>query len=228
MLPVSLDCSCFIALSVVSNIYLSCVLSTLCYQFLWLVHVLLPFWYSLTCICPVSCLPYAASFSELFIFYCPFGILLHLFVLCLVHPMRSVSLDCSCFITLSVFSNIDLSCVLSILCCQFLQIVHVLLPFRYSLTFIRYFYKILKTNNCIMVIWVFRSNFQHARMLKIQLTVNVTRKATMFASPPTLCLPRQQRIVVHNIVIYVSVSTCILPDIFHGKSICNIFQKFTN
>jgi hypothetical protein len=62
MLPVFLDGSCFIALSVFSNIDLSCVLSTLCYQFLWIVHVLLPFWYSLTCICPVSCLPYAASF----------------------------------------------------------------------------------------------------------------------------------------------------------------------
>ena len=37
MLPVSLDCSCFIALSVFYNIYLSCVLSTLCCQFLWIV-----------------------------------------------------------------------------------------------------------------------------------------------------------------------------------------------
>ena len=108
MLPVSLDCSCFIALSVFYNIYLSCVLSTLCYQFLWIVHVLLPCQYSITFICPVSCLLYVASFS----------------------------LDCSCFITLSVFYNIYLSCVLSTLCCQFLWIVHVLLPFRYSITFI--------------------------------------------------------------------------------------------
>ena len=99
-MSVSLDCSCFIALSVFYNIYLSCVLSTLCYQFL---CVLLPF---------------------------------HLFVLCLVHPMLPVSLDCSCFIALSVFSNIYLSCVLSTLCCQFFWIVHVLLPFRYSITFI--------------------------------------------------------------------------------------------
>ena len=111
MLPVSLDCSCFIALSVVYNIYLSCVLSTLCCQFLWIVHVLLPFRYSITFICPVSCL-------------------------------LPVSLDCSCFIALSVFYNI-----LFVLClvysnyvlstsCQFLWIVHVLLPFRYSITFI--------------------------------------------------------------------------------------------
>ena len=110
MLPVSLDCSCFIALSVFYNIYLSCVLSTLCCQFLWIVHVLLPCQYSITFICPVSCLLYVASFSGLFMFYCPVSILL-----CL---------------------NIYLSCVLSTLCCQFLWIVHVLLPCQYSLTFI--------------------------------------------------------------------------------------------
>ena len=133
MLPVSLDCSCFIALSVVYNIYLSCVLSTLCCQFLWIVHVLLPFRYSITFICPVSCLLYAASFSGLFI---ALSVFITLFVLCLVYSMLPVSLDCSCFITLSVFYNIYLSCVLSTLCCQFLWIVHVLLPFRYSITFI--------------------------------------------------------------------------------------------
>ena len=178
MLPVSLDCpfllslryyptficpvSCvpyvasfsglsfFIAPSVFSNIYLFCVLCTLCCQFLWIVlfhcpfgillHLfvlelvypmlpvsldwpfLLPFWYSLTFICPMSCVPYDASFSGLsfFIvssvffhiyfvlclvypmlpvsldcpFHCPFGILLHLFVLELVYPMLPVSLDC--------------------------------------------------------------------------------------------------------------------------------------
>ena len=136
MLPVSLDCSCFITLSVFYDIYLSCVLSTLCYQFLWIVHVLLPCQYSITFICPVSCLLYVASFSGLFMFYYPFGILYHLFVLCLVYSMLPVSLDCSCFITLSVFYTIYLSCVLSTLCCPFLWIVHVLLPFRYSITFI--------------------------------------------------------------------------------------------
>jgi hypothetical protein len=35
----------------------------------------LPFRYSLTCICPVSCVPYVASFSGFSIFVCPFGIL---------------------------------------------------------------------------------------------------------------------------------------------------------
>jgi hypothetical protein len=46
MLPVSLDCSFLIALSVFSKF-----------------------------ICPVSIVPYVASFSGLFIFDCPFGIL---------------------------------------------------------------------------------------------------------------------------------------------------------
>jgi len=128
MLPVSLDCSFFIALSVFWNVHLSCVLSTLCCQFLWIANLLLPFLYSLTFICPVFCLPYVASFSGLFIFYCPFGILERSFVLCLVYPMLPVYLDCSCFIALSVVSNIHLSCVLSTLCCQFIWIVHVLLP----------------------------------------------------------------------------------------------------
>ena len=104
----------FIAPSVFSNIYLSCVLYTLCCQFLWIVlfycpfgilkHVfvlclvylccqfldcsfLLPLRYSLTFICPVSCVPYVASFSGL-----------------------------SFFITPSVFSNIYLSCVLCTQC----------------------------------------------------------------------------------------------------------------
>jgi hypothetical protein len=60
----------------------------------------LPLRYALTFICPVSCVPYVASFSGL-----------------------------SFFITPSVFSNIDLSCVLCILCCQFLLIVLLHYPF---------------------------------------------------------------------------------------------------
>ena len=120
--------SYFIAPSVFSNIYLSCVLCTLCCQFLWIV-----------------------------LFYCPFGFLQHLFVLCLVYPMLPVSLDCplslphrysltcifpvSCVpyvasfsglslsIIPSVFSNIYLSCVLCTLCCQCLWIV----LFRYPI-----------------------------------------------------------------------------------------------
>jgi uncharacterized membrane protein len=56
--------------------------------------------YSLTCICPVSCVSYVASFSGL-----------------------------SFYITPSVFSNMYLSCVLCILCCQFLWIVLLHYPF---------------------------------------------------------------------------------------------------
>jgi hypothetical protein len=65
---------------------------------------LLPLRYSLTFICPVSCVSYVASFSGL-----PF------------------------FIAPSVFSNIYLSCILFTLCCQFLWIALFLLPLRYSL-----------------------------------------------------------------------------------------------
>ena len=128
MLPVSLDCpftlplrysptcicpvSCvpyvaifsglsfYITPSVFSNMYLSCVLCILCCQFLWIVLFSLHLRYSLTCICPVSCVPYVASFSGL-----------------------------SFFITPSVFSNMYLSSVLCILCCQFLWIVLLHCPF---------------------------------------------------------------------------------------------------
>ena len=145
----------------------------------------LPLRYSLTCICPVSCVSYVNNFSGLSFYitpsvfsnmylscvlcilccqflwivllHYPFGILLHVFVLCLVYPMLTVSLDCpftlplrysltciclvSCvsyvasfsglyfYITPSVFSNMYLSCVLCILCCQFLWIVLLHYPF---------------------------------------------------------------------------------------------------
>ena len=136
MLPVSLECTFLIATSVFSNVYLSCVLCTLCCQFLWIVHFLLPLRCSLTFIYPVSCVPYIASFSRLYIIDCPFGVLQRLFILCLVYPMLPVSLDCPLLIAPSVFSNVYLSCVLCTLCCQFLWIVHFLLPLRCSLTFI--------------------------------------------------------------------------------------------
>ena len=51
------------------------ILYTLCCQFLWIVHFLLPLRYSLKLICLVSCVPYVVSFSGLSIFDCPFGIL---------------------------------------------------------------------------------------------------------------------------------------------------------
>jgi hypothetical protein len=107
MLPVSLYCPFLIAPSVFSNVYLSCVLCTLCCHFLWIVHFWLPLRYSLTFICP-----------------------------CFVYPMLPVSLDCPFLIAPLVFSNVYLSCALCILCCHFLCIVHLWLPLRYSLTFI--------------------------------------------------------------------------------------------
>ena len=88
--------SFYITPSVFSNMYLSCVLCILFCQFLWIVVgiLTLPLRYSLTCICPVSCVSYVASFSGLSFYIAP-----------------------------SVFSNMYLSCVLCILCCQFLWIV---------------------------------------------------------------------------------------------------------
>ena len=88
MLPVYLDCSFLIKLSVFSNVY-------------WFV-----------CFRPVSCVPNVASVSG-----CSFLITpsvfsnvfcLFVFVLCRVYPMLSVSLDCSFLITPSVFSNVYL------------------------------------------------------------------------------------------------------------------------
>ena len=124
---------------------------------------LLPFRYSLTCICPVSCAPYVASFSGLSIFDCPFGILQHLFVLCLVYPMLPVSLDYTFLLPLrySLTLICPVSCVpyvasfwIVLFYCPFGILKHVfvlclvypmlpvslgctfLLPLRYSLTFI--------------------------------------------------------------------------------------------
>ena len=70
----------FVAPSLFSNIYFSCFSCTLCYQFLWIV-LFLPLRYSLTFICPVSCVPYVASFSGLSIFVLPFGILERVFTI---------------------------------------------------------------------------------------------------------------------------------------------------
>ena len=75
MLPVSLDCPFLIIPSVFSNVYLFCVLYTQCCQCLWIVHSWLPLRFSLTFICPVSCVPNVASVSGLSILDCPFGFL---------------------------------------------------------------------------------------------------------------------------------------------------------
>jgi hypothetical protein len=73
---------------------LSCVLCTLCCQFLWIVLFIAPLVFSsihLSCVlCTLCC-----QFLWIVLFYYPFGILYHSFVLCLVYPMLPVSLDCS-------------------------------------------------------------------------------------------------------------------------------------
>jgi hypothetical protein len=107
MLPVSLACPFFVAPSIFSNVYLSCVLCVQCCQFLWHIHSALPLQYSLT-----------------------------LIVLCPVCPMLPVSMACPFFVAPSVFSNVYLSCVLCVQCCQFHWLVHSSLSLQYSLTFI--------------------------------------------------------------------------------------------
>ena len=136
VLPVSYDCPLLIAPSVFSNVYLTCVLCTLYYQFLMIVHCWLPLRYSLTFIWLVCCVPCITSFLRLSIVDCPFGILWRLFDLCVVYPVLPVSYDCLFLIAPSVFSNVYLTCVLCTLYYQFPTIVHFWLPLRYSLTFI--------------------------------------------------------------------------------------------
>jgi hypothetical protein len=92
--------SFYITTSVFSYMYFSCVLCILCCQFPWIVFFSLHLRYSLTCICPVSCVSYVASSSGLSFYIAP-----------------------------SVFSNMYLSCVLCTLCCQFLWIVFLHYPF---------------------------------------------------------------------------------------------------
>ena len=160
--------------TVFSYVYFFCVLCTLCCQFLWIVHLLLPYGI-LSRLFALCCqflwivhllLPYGIL-SRLFVLCCQFlwivhlllsyGILLRLFVLCLVYSMLSISLNCSFVIALrysltficsvscvpyvvsfsglsiyycpTVFSYVYLSHVLCTLCCQSLWIVHLLLPY---------------------------------------------------------------------------------------------------
>ena len=108
MLSVSLVCLFMSTPSVFPNVYLFCVLCTLCCQFLWLVYLWVPLRCSLTFICYVSCVP------------------------CVL----PVSLACLIVSAPSVFSNVYLFCVLCTLCSQFLWLVYLWVPLRCSLTFI--------------------------------------------------------------------------------------------
>ena len=126
ILPVSLDClcpvSCVTNVTSVSGMSLPCVLCDQCYQYLWIVFFSLHLGYSLICICPVSCVPYVASFSGL-----------------------------SFFITPSVFSNMYLSSVLCILCCQFLWIVLLHNPSVFSNMYL----SCVLCTLCCQFLWIF-------------------------------------------------------------------------
>ena len=99
VLPLSLDCQFLIGPSVFSNTYLSCVLCTQCYHCLWIVHSWLVLRFSLTLICPVSCVPSATIVSGLSIPDWSFGFLWRLFVLYFVYPVLPLSLDCQFLIS---------------------------------------------------------------------------------------------------------------------------------
>ena len=94
VLPLSLDCPFPIGPSVFSNAYLSCILCTQCYHCLWIVHSWLVLRFSLTLICPVSCVPSPTIVSGLSIPDWSFGFLWRLFVLYFVYPVLPLSLDC--------------------------------------------------------------------------------------------------------------------------------------
>ena len=79
----------------------------------------LPLRYSLTCICPVSCVPNVASFSGLSFFITP-SVFSNIYLSCVLCTLCCQFLWIVLFITPSVFSNMYLSCVLCTLCCQFL------------------------------------------------------------------------------------------------------------
>jgi hypothetical protein len=126
MLSVSLDCIFLIAPLILSDVYLSCVLCTLSCQFLWIVHFWLPLWYSLTFICPVSCVPYVVKGAI------TNGQSRESDNIGYTRHKTGLSI---CDYPL-VFSNVYLSYVFCTLCCQFLWIVYFWLPLWYSLTFI--------------------------------------------------------------------------------------------
>ena len=107
--------------------------------------------FCVVCIRPLSCVPNVASFSELLIVvlvFCAMFCVLFVFILCLVYPMLSVSLEYPFLITPSVFSNgylrrrsrrvfmslTDLSCVPNVVSFSGISILDCHFPL--SLTFI--------------------------------------------------------------------------------------------
>jgi hypothetical protein len=117
----------FIAPLVFSNIYLFCVLCTLCCQFL-SIALFIALRYSLTFICSVSFVPYVGSFSGLSFFIAP-SVFSIIYLFCVLCTLCCQFLSIALFIAPSVFSNIYLFCVLCTLCWQFLWIILFYCPF---------------------------------------------------------------------------------------------------
>jgi hypothetical protein len=126
-----LDCP-----SVFSNLYLSCVLCTQCWQCLCIIHSWLSPRFSLTFLSHVSCVLNVDSASGLSILDWPFGFLYRLFLLCPVYSMLTVPLDCPFLMAPSIFSNVYLACVSCAQSWQWLWIFHSWLSSRFSLAFI--------------------------------------------------------------------------------------------
>ena len=122
--------------SVFSNVYLSCVLCAQCCECLWIVHSWLPHRFSLTFICPVSCVPNVAVSLDCSILITPIGFLKRLFVLCLVCPMLRCLWIVQSWLPPSVFSNVYLPCVLCAQCCGVSGLFNLDYPHRFSQTFI--------------------------------------------------------------------------------------------
>jgi hypothetical protein len=122
-LPVSLDCPFVLPLRY--SLTFICPVSCVPYvaSSSGLSFFLLPLGYSLTFICPVSCVPYFASSSGLSFFLLPLGYSLTCICPVSCVPYVASFSGLSFFITPSVFFNIYLSCVLCTQCCQFLWIV---------------------------------------------------------------------------------------------------------
>jgi hypothetical protein len=135
VLPVPLACPFLKAPSVISNVYLSCVLCVRCCQCLWLVHSWWPLQLSLTCICPVSCVwmdkpetlttPDTQDTGQINVRDNWSG-----------HPEWTSQRHWQHRTHKTVISNVYLSCVLCIRCCQCLWLVHSWWPLQLSLTFI--------------------------------------------------------------------------------------------
>ena len=139
MLPVSLDCQFFITLrySLTFTICILCLVYSMLPVYLDCLIFFAPSVFSyIYHICPVSAVPYVASFSGLSICFIAPSIFSNMYLSCDLCTLCCQFLWIVHSYCPSIFSNIYLSCVLCTLCYQFLWIVLFWLPLWYSLTFI--------------------------------------------------------------------------------------------